>query len=154
MRYDACMTKENEAHRKWFIFDQMRSRHGVVITPFRIDQLSVSQLERILTILDEKPSELKPEDLKPRWNDHEPLRHEPGCEEANCAVCVQGLFICGMCGSAEGATTTNCPRQPLTAEQKDAVYLGQLDYHDGQWRLGPSEFCPHGSPGVVRKSGT
>jgi len=53
-----------------------------------------------------------------------------------CMFCEGGLFACKVCGSFEGATTTHCPGERMTAEQSEAVYAGTLDYRDGAWREG------------------
>lgn len=49
----------------------------------------------------------------------------------------RGLHLCDVCGGAEGSLTTDCPGVKMTAEQSDAVYLGDLDFVDGEWRKHP-----------------
>jgi hypothetical protein len=71
-----------------------------------------------------------------------------GREDSACMFCDGGLFACSTCGSFEGATTTQCPGQPLTEEESDAVYAGYLDFRripdDGrcEWFYGPSIHTP------------
>jgi len=57
------------------------------------------------------------------------------------------LFLCSLCGSAEGATTSECPGIQMNEAQKDAVYIGTLDYRDKKWVTACS---PH-SPAAWRK---
>lgn len=53
-----------------------------------------------------------------------------------CQFCEGGLFACTTCGAFEGATPDHCPGEKMTPEQRDAVYAGDLNYRDGQWREG------------------
>lgn len=62
-------------------------------------------------------------------NPHEGIR----CDRAGCMWCDGGLFVCRVCGSFEGATTTQCPKRGLTKDETDRVYAGTLDYRDGRW---------------------
>lgn len=64
------------------------------------------------------------------------------CEQAACMFCDGGLFACALCGSFEGATTTQCPGEQMTADQIDAVYAGTLDYRNGAW----AEACSRHTP--------
>lgn len=64
---------------------------------------------------------------------HESGYHDNDPYPINCPFCDGGLFACRACGSAEGATTTHCPGQPMSAEQVDAVYAGWLDFRYGEW---------------------
>ncbi|MDV6309940.1 hypothetical protein [Gordonia amicalis] len=73
-------------------------------------------------------------------------RHEDG--GAHCMFCEGGLFACSVCGSFEGATTTQCPKESMTLEQCDAVYAGDLDYRNGKWLPGVESFY---SPGGYRQ---
>ena len=52
-------------------------------------------------------------------------RYEPDRDDelANCEVCF----------GAEGSLPTDCPGEPMTGEQQDAVYAGTLDFIDGEW---------------------
>lgn len=45
----------------------------------------------------------------------------------------EGLAGCRVCCGWEGEVPTECPGEPMTQEQKDAVCLGELDYF---WREG------------------
>lgn len=59
----------------------------------------------------------------------------------SCSFCDGGLFMCSVCGCAEGATTTECPGVYLASQELDAVYAGALDYRDGKWINAPSGSC-------------
>ncbi|QDF18743.1 hypothetical protein SEA_SCENTAE_23 [Gordonia phage SCentae] len=65
-----------------------------------------------------------------------------------CMFCDGGLFACSVCGSFEGATTTQCPKRRLTGDESDKVYAGALDYRNGQWLDGVESFY---SPGGYRQ---
>lgn len=54
----------------------------------------------------------------------------PNCD--GCAIC--NLFLCAVCGGAEGSLTTECPGIKIDEEQADAVYAGKLDFVNGSWR--------------------
>ena len=71
----------------------------------------------------------------------------PGYHDTFCMFCDGGLFACTVCGSFEGACTTECPGRRMTETEADAVYDGTLDYRDGAWRGVPSLACPGHSPG-------
>lgn len=58
------------------------------------------------------------------------IAHECRCHKPMCVYCSGGLFSCDVCGSAEGATTTDCPGERMTPEQMDAVYAGTLDFRE------------------------
>ncbi|QIG58193.1 hypothetical protein SEA_SKOG_41 [Gordonia phage Skog] len=62
----------------------------------------------------------------------------------HCMFCDGGLFACEICGSFEGATTTQCPKVPMTSEQRDEVYAGRLDYRGGSWTHRLSFYAPGG----------
>lgn len=64
------------------------------------------------------------------------------CDRTACMFCDGGLFACARCGSFEGATTTQCPGEQMTADQVDAVYAGTLDYRDGAWAQACSRHTP------------
>lgn len=53
---------------------------------------------------------------------------------AHCMFCEGGLSACTRCGAFEGAWPDQCPGVPMTPEQSDAVYAGELNYRDGAWR--------------------
>ncbi len=69
-------------------------------------------------------------------SDHVEIKCDGTCFTGRCMFCEGELFGCKVCGSHEGATTTDCPKVDMTAEQVDAVYAGTLDFRDGQWREG------------------
>ncbi len=56
------------------------------------------------------------------------------CTDPNCGgFCnVCNLFICAVCGLAEGELTTDCPGVP-SHEHGEAVYGGREDFVDGEW---------------------
>lgn len=68
----------------------------------------------------------------------------PGDHDHGCMFCDGGLFACPNCGSFEGATTTFCPGEKMTAEQRDAVYAGRLDFRpaEGGWVEKHSQQAP------------
>jgi hypothetical protein len=59
-----------------------------------------------------------------------------------CMFCEGGLFGCTVCGSFEGAATTDCPGVLITSKEKEAIYAGEMDYRDEQWVQQPSEASP------------
>jgi hypothetical protein len=67
------------------------------------------------------------------------------CEQSHdgpgCMFCDGGLFLCSVCDSFEGATTSDCPATKMTQEQIDAVYAGTLNFRNGQWLREPSGSC-------------
>jgi hypothetical protein len=67
-----------------------------------------------------------------------PGRHS----HSSCMWCDGGLFYCQHCHSFEGATTTHCSGELMTADQADAVYAGRLDYQDGRWITGQASLIP------------
>lgn len=73
---------------------------------------------------------------------HVAIKHEQ-CDQNHCMFCDGGLFACTRCGSFEGATTTHCPGQSMSADQYDAVYAGTLDYRDGAWVEAGSPHTPY-----------
>lgn len=54
--------------------------------------------------------------------------------DVSCSVCSGGLFICKVCGGAEGSLPTECPGKPMTSDEEDAVYAGRHDFVNGEWR--------------------
>lgn len=71
-------------------------------------------------------------------SEHIAVEHERGYHDneeyaRSCMFCDGGLFACRVCDSIEGATTTHCPGESMTADQVDAVYAGLLDFRDGEW---------------------
>ena len=67
---------------------------------------------------------------------HVDLVHQSGeCTTyGTCMFCDGGLFACTVCNSFEGATVDDCPGEPMTYEQREAVYAGNLNYRAGKWR--------------------
>jgi hypothetical protein len=62
------------------------------------------------------------------------VRKKCGCgERCNCVICAGGLFICEVCGGAEGSLPTECPGRPMCGWQIQAVLDGSLDFIDGKW---------------------
>ncbi|QFG08908.1 hypothetical protein PBI_MALAGASYROSE_60 [Mycobacterium phage MalagasyRose] len=81
--------------------------------------------------------------------DHVALVHPPGHHNGDyyathCMFCDGGLFACTVCGSFEGATTTQCPGRQLTAQESDDVYANKLDYRGGRWVAQSSYYAPGG----------
>lgn len=56
------------------------------------------------------------------------------CQKLYCSVCDGGLFMCAVCGCAEGATTTHCPGIQVPGATLDAIYAGRINFRDGMWR--------------------
>lgn len=85
--------------------------------------------------------------LEPTPEGHMLLVHARGeCPSHNdpdyprdCMFCDGGLSACTVCHAFEGAWPDECPGEPMTADQVDEVYAGQINYRDGQWR--PGECC-------------
>lgn len=64
------------------------------------------------------------------------MKHQPvecHCGEPHCPLCIGGLFICQVCGAAEGELATECPGEPLSQAIRVAVWDGVLDFKDGKW---------------------
>jgi len=55
-------------------------------------------------------------------------------ENYGCMFCDGGLGACVVCKAFEGATPDDCPGRPMTREESDAVYAGELNYRAGEWR--------------------
>ena len=53
--------------------------------------------------------------------------------ERHCNICDGGLFICAVCGGAEGTLTTDCPGNKLDEETQTRIYVGHIDFKDGVW---------------------
>lgn len=53
-----------------------------------------------------------------------------------------GLFLCSVCGSAEGATTTDCPKRRFNTDAADFIYRGWLDFRNGIWMWATSPHSP------------
>lgn len=61
-------------------------------------------------------------------------KHDDG-GEAHCNIC--DLFLCSVCGGAEGSLTTDCPGVNMNTETADAVYGGFLDFREGRGWVTP-----------------
>jgi len=70
------------------------------------------------------------------------------CTNTSCSICEGGLFVCSRCGSAEGATTSECPGETIPMDKLDEVYRGHLDFRGGKW---VDECSPH-SPARYRNT--
>jgi hypothetical protein len=46
-----------------------------------------------------------------------------------------GLAVCRVCHCFEGSLPTECPGEPVSAEQQDRIYAGQVDFKDGNWEI-------------------
>lgn len=51
-----------------------------------------------------------------------------------CMFCNGGLLSCTVCKGGEGSLPTVCPGRPMTEEEQDEVYRGELDFIGGMWR--------------------
>ena len=65
--------------------------------------------------------------------DHIPVVHK-NCERSFCPICDGGLFLCSVCGCAEGATTDDCPGKLIDQDDLDLIYDGKLNFRNGEWR--------------------
>jgi len=72
------------------------------------------------------------------------VAHKCSCGDNLCNFCGGGLFMCIKCGSAEGATTSQCPGEMMDGDTQDKVYSGEIDYVDGEWVNKASKFSPKG----------
>lgn len=59
------------------------------------------------------------------------------CESYGCMWCDGGLEACSVCGSFEGATTTDCPGAEMHHFTRDKVYTTELDFVNGNWCRNP-----------------
>lgn len=64
---------------------------------------------------------------------HVLVRHT-NCEREYCSICDGGLSLCEVCGGAEGSMPTECPGERMSGDQIDAVYAGNLDFVDNEWK--------------------
>lgn len=51
-------------------------------------------------------------------------------------------MFCTVCGSAEGASTTECPGYHISSDTLDKVYKAVLDYQNGRWVRNLGHFKP------------
>lgn len=63
---------------------------------------------------------------------HTPVVHVD-CYDHSCPICAGGLFLCSVCGGAEGSLATECPGHQLNEQLHEAVYKGEIDYVGGRW---------------------
>lgn len=61
---------------------------------------------------------------------HERKTHE-NCDDITCPVC--NLFICAICGGAEGSLTTDCCCYKVPYVMDQLVYAGAIDFVVDQW---------------------
>jgi hypothetical protein len=54
---------------------------------------------------------------------------EPCSERGH--LCV--LFLCSICGLAEGSLTSECPGHKVASDKEDRVLAGEIDYRKGEW---------------------
>lgn len=60
---------------------------------------------------------------------------DPACDNGTCVFCRDELTACTRCfGLSEGCSmTTDCPGEPMTADQSNDVEDGKTDYRNGVW---------------------
>lgn len=71
-----------------------------------------------------------------RWPRHVRYNCPPGgaaCAEGRCPFCEGGLFLCVVCGGAEGDMPTDCPGHRMHDAERAAVMNGHLDFRGGRW---------------------
>ena len=44
-----------------------------------------------------------------------------------------GLAVCKICGCFEGSLASECPGAPVSADQQDRIYSGEVDFVGEQW---------------------
>lgn len=59
-----------------------------------------------------------------------PGRHD---RPNSCQFCDGGLGWCTRCDGFEGQLTRECPGRKMTAEEKERVYAGTLNFVRGRW---------------------
>lgn len=57
-----------------------------------------------------------------------------GDSNAVCVVCEGGLTYCEICNGGEADLPTECPGRKMTAEEREGVANGVLDYVEGVWQ--------------------
>ena len=73
------------------------------------------------------------------------MKHEEkkcNCNKPGCPICDGGLYICSVCGLAEGSLTTDCPGYQCFSEKNKDVYEGRIDFRDGAWVQKTSQHSP------------
>lgn len=81
--------------------------------------------------------------------EHLRATHEDCPDPATCFLC--GVFICGICGLAEGSLTTDCPGFSVSYNFMEAVLSGDLDFVNGAWVKGA---VSRNSPAWAKESRT
>jgi len=61
---------------------------------------------------------------------HEQATHS-NCENMSCSIC--NLWVCSMCGGAEGSLTTDCPCYQVPYVMRQLVYAGAIDFVVDKW---------------------
>lgn len=61
---------------------------------------------------------------------HERAKHE-NCDDIGCNIC--NLYICSMCGGAEGSLTTDCPCYQVPYIMGQLVYAEAIDFVVDKW---------------------
>ena len=59
--------------------------------------------------------------------------HPPGdgCpSDRGCNIC--NLFLCAVCGGAEGSLASECPGFKMPADLETAICAGAIDYRNGR----------------------
>ena len=59
----------------------------------------------------------------------------PGDHDRSCMFCDGGLSACSVCGAFEGMWPDECPGSQMTGAVGDAVYNGQMNFREGEWRF-------------------
>lgn len=54
--------------------------------------------------------------------------NHPDGDYTHCGYCMGGLFMCSVCGGAEGELTTDCCGHSLTPAVREQCYAGRLNY--------------------------
>ncbi|WVR18155.1 hypothetical protein JXVLWARM_CDS_0104 [Burkholderia phage Bm1] len=77
------------------------------------------------------------------------------CAESHCRFCDGGLFLCTVCGGAEGSLPTKCPGYRMTIDQQDEVYAGRLNFTDrrGWYHSDPSQKWDEQAERITRDAG-
>jgi hypothetical protein len=61
-----------------------------------------------------------------------------------CMFCAGGLWGCSVCMGLEGSMPSECPGTKMSYERAQEVYLGEIDFRNGQWVNEPSPFSTKG----------
>lgn len=60
---------------------------------------------------------------------------EHECNEEVCWICEGRLFLCTICGGAEGTLPYECPGVRMTQAQATDVISLRKDFVGGEWRV-------------------